>query len=457
MTLVDRLAIDRGGDRSGNDRAALCAQAHRPAEVGADVALLDATLAVVPLGDQADHRVRRIGVELGAVGAGQAAHVACELDDGQLHAQADAEIRDAVFARVADCLDLALDPAPAETARNQDGVEAFEHRRAFGFDALRIDVVDRDAALGVDSRVHERLAQRLVRLGEVDVLADHRDAHFALRVLEPVHEAIPGAEVGRAGVEPQDLADRAIDALLVQHARDLVDRVGVLHRDDRIELHVGEQRDLRALLVGNAPIGPAHQHVGLDPDLAQFLHGMLRGLGLQFARRRNERHERQVHEAGIAAPQLQAHLPHRLEEGQRFDVAHRTADLDDRHLRRIGRADVRAALDERLDLVGDVRDDLHRAAEILAAALLADHRVVDLAGGEVVRAPHARRDEALVVPEVEIRLGAVFGDEHLPVLERAHRSGVDVDVGIELEQRDAQAAGLEQRADGGGGDALAER
>ena len=29
-------------------------------------------------------------------------------------------------------------------------------------------------------------------------------------------------------------------------------------------------------------------------------------------------------------------------------------------------------------------------------------------------------------------LGTVFGDKHLPVLERAHRSGIDVDIRIEL-------------------------
>jgi hypothetical protein len=50
------------------------------------------------------------------------------------------------------------------------------------------------------------------------------------------------------------------------------------------------------------------------------------------------------------------------------------------------------------------------------------------------------RDEALVVPEVEVGLGAVVGDEHLAVLERAHRARVDVDVRVELDERDPEAA-----------------
>ena len=58
--------------------------------------------------------------------------------------------------------------------------------------------------------------------------------------------------------------------------------------------------------------------------------------------------------------------------------------------------------------------------------------------------------------EVEVGLGPVLGHEHLAVLERAHRARVDVDVGIELLERDRQAARDQQVADGGGGDALAE-
>ena len=40
--------------------------------------------------------------------------------------------------------------------------------------------------------------------------------------------------------------------------------------------------------------------------------------------------------------------------------------------------------------------------------------------------------EALVVAQVEVGLRAVLGDEHLAVLERAHRARIDVDVRVEL-------------------------
>ena len=110
-----------------------------------------------------------------------------------------------------------------------------------------------------------------------------------------------------------------------------------------------------------------------------------------------------------------------------------------------------------LDLVRDVRDHLHRRAEVLALALLAQHRVPDRAGG-VVRVPRqVLVDEALVVADVEIGLGAVLGDEDLAVLERAHRARVDVEVRVELLRLHLQAARLQQPAERGGDDALAER
>ena len=149
---------------------------------------------------------------------------------------------------------------------------------------------------------------------------------------------------------------------------------------------------------------------------------------------------------------LGADLADRLEEGQRLDVADGAADFDQADVEAVG-----GLVDAALDLVGDVRDHLHGAAEVVAAALLADHVLVDPAGGDRVLAGQARADEALVVAEVEVGFGAVVGDVDLAVLERAHRARIDVDVGIELHHRDPEAAGLEDGRQGRGGNALAKR
>ncbi len=156
----------------------------------------------------------------------------------------------------------------------------------------------------------------------------------------------------------------------------------------------------------------------------------------------------------VRPPDVLAHLADRLEERQALDVADGPADLDDDD---VGVAVAGDALDPLLDLVRDVGDDLDRAAEVVAAALLGDDRLVDAAGRHVGELGEVLVDEPLVVAQVEVRLGAVVGDEDLAVLVGRHRPRVDVDVRVELEDGDGEAAGLEEPADAGGGDAFAER
>ena len=162
--------------------------------------------------------------------------------------------------------------------------------------------------------------------------------------------------------------------------------------------------------------------------------------------------ERQVHVDHVAARQVVAELADRLEEGQALDVADRAADLDQHEIHALV-----AVEHEFLDGVGDVRNDLHRRAEKVAAPLLGDDLLVDAPGGDVVLPVRVASGEALVVAEVEIGLGAVVGDEHLAVLGRAHRPRIDVEIGIELAQTDRVAARLQQRAESRRSQTLAER
>ncbi len=120
-------------------------------------------------------------------------------------------------------------------------------------------------------------------------------------------------------------------------------------------------------------LAAAHQQVRLDADLAQLGDALLRGLGLELARRGHKGHERDVNEDAFLRPDLERKLAERLEERQALDVAGRAADLGDQHV------DALAALvDALLDLVRDVRDHLHGLAEVVAAALLGDDSLVDL-------------------------------------------------------------------------------
>ena len=129
--------------------------------------------------------------------------------------------------------------------------------------------------------------------------------------------------------EPEAVDHELVEPLLAQPDRHEVDVGGVLRDDHRALVEVGEERDLRAQLVGQRARRPAHDDVGRDTDAAQLVDRVLRRLGLELARGLDHRHERHVHVQHVVAPELVAQLADRLEERQALDVADRAADLDE--------------------------------------------------------------------------------------------------------------------------------
>jgi hypothetical protein len=227
---------------------------------------------------QMDHRVRRLRIDLRRVRAVEPDHVARELDHRHLHAEADAEERPLLLARVAHRRDLALGAAVAEAHRHEDRVGAGD---ALGqpvlLDLLGVDVDRLDLALVRDAAVRERFVQALVGVRQVDVLADHRDAHRRLRVLDGGDDAAPARQVRRAGERVQPLDDALVEAVLVEHERHLVDRADVGRADDAVLVDVAEERDLRLDLLVERLRRAAEQDVGLDAEARELLHGVLRG------------------------------------------------------------------------------------------------------------------------------------------------------------------------------------
>ena len=158
-------------------------------------------------------------------------------------------------------------------------------------------------------------------------------------------------------------------------------------------------------------------------------------------------------EAAVLLALLETHLTDGLEEGLALDVAGGAADLGNDHIGLGGRGQI---VDIALDLVGDVGDDLNGLAEVSALTLLVQHVPVDLAGGEVRILVQILVDEALVMAQVQVGLGAVVGDEDLAVLQGAHGTRVHVHVGVQLLAGHLEAAALQQSAQRGGGDAFAQ-
>src|SRR5438105_24531 len=154
-----RRAIDPVRKRSGHHLAGLGAETHSSSEIGAMVPALDRAVAILPLGDQCHYRVRRRGIELGAVRVGETSLVPRILDDRQLHPQTDAEIGNAVLARMANRLDLAFDAALAKSTRHYDRVHSLEAVDTIAFHGFGIEVMNGDLAAGVNAGVGQRFRQ----------------------------------------------------------------------------------------------------------------------------------------------------------------------------------------------------------------------------------------------------------------------------------------------------------
>ena len=297
----------------------------------------------------------------------------------------------------------------------------------------------------------ERFVDGEVRVLKFHVLPDEGDLD---RLAPPVHareQLVPLREIRLGEIEPELRADELVEPLALEHARHLVDVGNVGARDDGARIDVGEERDLVADVVRQLLVRAADDDVGMDTDAAQLVDGVLRRLRLQLAGRLDERHERDVDVRDVLRADLAPELADRLEERQRLDVADRAADLGDDD---VGRRRLRALPDARLDLVRDVRDHLHRRAEEVALPLLAEDGVPDRAGAVARAAEEVLVDKALVVADVEVGLSAVLGDEHLAVLERAHRARIDVEVRVELLQLHLQAARFEEPPERCGDDSL---
>jgi hypothetical protein len=115
-----------------------------------------------------------------------------------------------------------------------------------------------------------------------------------------------------------------------------------------------------------------------------------------------------------------------LQECQRLDVADGAADLDDVEVEAVAGGS-RIWFD---DFVGDVRNNLDGFAEVLAGALVGHDVGVNAAVHERTGAGEFLVEEALVMAEVEVGFGAVFGDEDFAVLSRVHGAGVGIKVGV---------------------------
>ena len=216
---------------------------------------------LVDFGHEHDELVGRGAVEFFRRRVLDAAYVARVLDDGDLHAQADAKVRLLVLARPGAGGNHAFGGALAEAAGDEDprGLDDFVPcgvvfgrvgRLAFGLEVVRVDPADIELFLAAHGSVFQALHHRQVRVLQLDVFAHQCDRDGVVVSGVVVGERLPllpdlvalvrhgGGDV--KGFEVEELADHRNESLLLKEHGDLVDRGHVPDNDDLLGIDLAE-------------------------------------------------------------------------------------------------------------------------------------------------------------------------------------------------------------------------
>ena len=343
--------------------------------------------------------------------------------------------------------DHPFDAAAAETAGNDDSLDAFQRAVDVPFvQVLGIDPLDLYPRIQRVAGMPQRLRHGEIRVMQLRVFPDQCDPAAMVLVADSLNHLPPFGQIRCRRVDVQLPADDGREVCFLQHQRGLIQDRQRHVLDHAVRFDVAEVGDLAEDgIVRNLFIYPQHNDVRCDSHALQFLHGVLRGFGLVLAAGFQIRHQRHMDIQRVLPADLDADLPDRFDERLALDVADRAADL--------GNDDVRVRLladpvDEPLDLVRHVRDDLDRRSKISALPLLVEHVGKHLPGRQVGIFVQILVDEPLIVAEVQIRFRAVLRHIDFAVLVGAHRAGIHVDVGVKLLCRDLQPASLQQPSDG---------
>jgi len=242
------------------------------------------------------------------------------------------------------------------------------------------------------------------------------------------------------------------EALTFQHKGDLIEQAGGEVRDSVFDGDIAEEGNFLEDIPRDRLIAAAHNDIGLNTEAEQFLSGVLGRFGFKLAGAWDRDDQRDMDKHDIMPAAFGGDLSDRFQEWLAFDIAYGAADFDDSDVGIRGIEEVYPAF----DFAGDMRDNLDGTAQEIAAAFLVEDIPVDLTGGDGGIEIEVFVDKSFIVAQVEVCFGAVVGDEDLAMLVRVHGTGIDVKVGVEFLDLNAQAALFKQASEGGGGDTLTE-
>ena len=244
----------------------VCAKAHRSADF---LAFL--------VGQNVDDVAAAFG-KFTACGVFYAKHVASVFDDGDLHAEADSQIRYFVRAGVFAGCNHALNASCAEAAGDDDSVNVFK----FFFDVFvgygfAVHPFEFDARFVCAARVLVCLDERDVRVAKGNVFAHDCDFCFDGFDFEVGNFLFPIGQVAFF-VERERVCNCFIKSVSIEHDGSIVKAFDGGAGHDGVLVYRAEKRDFFDDFFGRGFVRACDYDVGEDAEALQFAHGVLHGL-----------------------------------------------------------------------------------------------------------------------------------------------------------------------------------
>ena len=174
--------------------------------------------------------------------------------------------------------------------------------------------------------MRQTLADALVGILQV-VLAHQADVYLVGSRVTQFEEAVPRSQPRCLAHGNTHLAqDGGIESLSLHVHRHFVDAGQVFALYDALQINIAETCHFHPEVVVEMPLGPEDKDVGLYAVALQFLHRMLRGLGLQFTSGFQIRYIGEMHANGIA-PQFPLHLTDSFQIRRTLNVADGAPDF----------------------------------------------------------------------------------------------------------------------------------
>ena len=284
----------------------------------------------------------------------------------------------------------------------------------------------------------QRLVQRLIAVVQIRIFTDHSDIYILLRLFDTVNDVFPNTQIRFFLVwQAEAVQHLIIKTFRVVAQRHFVDCRHVERRNNLVLVDVTKQCNLAQLVFFDLAIRTAQQNTRTNTYAHQFFYRVLCRFSFQLARSRNIRQQCHMNKQGALTTHFVTELADRFQKWQGFNITNRTADFTQNEVSRSV-----FFTDKVFDFVSNVRNDLHSCAEVITAALTRQHVRVDTACRDVVHLFGRIASETFVVPQIQICFCTVVSYIDFAMLERAHSTGVNVQVRVKLTQANGVTTSL---------------